>query len=158
MTAAKIGRSTKKCEKRMSARRRLVGFWRDGPFLRRHLGAGPGTDQAVDHKLVVGAEAAPDDTQTTGLAGAGTDDFRPHDAVLADGEHHLARLIGDDRRVRDQDRIIFGGSWDPDAAELAGRDQIVRIGEGGTAADRAAALVDHIVDEAHGTLVRPAFL
>ena len=39
-----------------------------------------------------------------------------------------------------------------------GRDQPVGVGEHGPAADRAAALVDHVVDEVHRALVRPAVL
>src|SRR5882724_12863289 len=53
-TAAKIGRSMKKRERRMSIRLRLSGGGRRALPVRRNLGAGTRTDQSVDDDVVVG--------------------------------------------------------------------------------------------------------
>ena len=81
-----------------------------------------------------------------------------HHAVCVDRQHHLARLVGDDGGVGDQEGVVLGRARDADAAELAGRDQAVGIGEHGAAADRAGALVDDVVDEVHRALVQPVVL
>src|ERR1044071_1449838 len=52
-TAAKIGRSMKKCERRMSVDFRLCGDGRRGLRMRRDLGARPRADQSVDDDVVV---------------------------------------------------------------------------------------------------------
>src|SRR5262245_16345983 len=106
-TAAKMGRSTKKCEKpifrslRRSAGRGLGLLGLDLAGLRGDLCARPRPDQAIDDDPVLRIDAAADDAQATGLARAGADDLGMHDAVAVDREHDLARLVGDDRRVRD---------------------------------------------------------
>src|SRR4051812_1781073 len=55
-TAAKIGRSMKKCERRMSIRSRLVRVRRDALAVWRDLGAGACADQPVDDDVVIGRD------------------------------------------------------------------------------------------------------
>src|SRR5262245_57035388 len=106
-TAAKIGRSTKKCEKpicrslRRSAGRGLGLLGLDLAVLWGDLCARPRPDQSIDHDPVLRVDAAADDAQATGLARAGADDLGMHDPIAVDREHYLARLVSDDRRVRD---------------------------------------------------------
>src|SRR5262245_59933176 len=53
-TAAKIGRSMKKCERRILVGSGLTGGGRGGLAVRRDLGAGARADQSVDDDVVVG--------------------------------------------------------------------------------------------------------
>src|SRR5882757_10420418 len=52
-TAAKIGRSMKKCDRRISVGPRLRGGGRGALPVRRDLGAGARADQAVDDDVVI---------------------------------------------------------------------------------------------------------
>ena len=88
----------------------------------------------------------------------GPDDLGHDGAVGADGHDDLARLVGHDGAVGDQDGLVGLRAGDAHAAELAGRDQRVGIGEDGARPDRAGVAVDVIVDEVQLALERPVIL
>ena len=160
MTAAKIGRSMKKCEKRISACRRLrSASGRSAPSLGVDLAARPGPHQAVDDDPVVGPEPAPHDR-----AGrpAGWGRARSASAGRRCRHRRSAPTCATGRCTMAESGISMAScSGEPGRrtpAELAGRDQAVRVGKHRPAADRAAALVDDVVDEVHLALMRPAIL
>src|ERR1700759_1641321 len=114
MTAAKIGRSTKKWENRMGALAwSVVGLLRpcrcvdglDGAVLRLDLLPRPRALQPIDHDAVARGEAGSDHTQAV--------DDRPEldqldadHAVVRDRKHDLARLVRRDGAVRHQQRVM----------------------------------------------------
>src|SRR5262249_60844990 len=106
-TAAKIGRSMKKCESRMedgALRRRLsdlVGHRLDLAVDRLHLRARSRPQQPVDDDAVGRVEALANDGQAQ-LVGERTeaDGLGDDLAVGADGRAPLARLGGSDRAAR----------------------------------------------------------
>src|ERR1051326_971957 len=139
-TAAKIGRSMKKCEMRMAA---LVGLGggtargrRRGLLLGRHLDAGPHAHEPVDDDVVVLLEPVLDHAQAA-QRGAERDVALARHVLAADHHRVLARLLGRDGRVRHEQRLVRRGARHLDPPEHAGREQAVRIGENGTATDRA---------------------
>src|SRR5262245_27081500 len=112
-TAAKIGRSMKKCEMRM---RRSASSIRLGGRTRTlrggrplslggDLGAGACPHQAVDDDAVVGCEPFLDNPQSV-------DDLAKRHVLLPcralgiDHQHVLARLLGGDRRIGHQQRLV----------------------------------------------------
>ncbi len=72
-------------------------------------------------------------------------------AVLSavDDEHELAALIGADRLVGHQQRLIGRRARHLDPREHAWREQRLGIGKLRPATDRAGRAVDHVVDEVH---------
>src|SRR5260370_22606814 len=105
-TAAKIGRSMKKCEMRTIssavlgvglglARRRVL------LVLRRHLLAGAYARNAVDHDAVIGSDAVLDNAQSV-VGVAEHDVFRPGDVLVVEHQHVFARLLGPDRDLGQQ--------------------------------------------------------
>src|ERR1700728_2868706 len=105
ITAAKIGRSMKKCEIRMlvSVGLGLIGAFahRRGrstlPF-HRHFHARTSAHQPFDDHAVGKGEALFDDAQTI-VDLAGHDVFQTDNIAVIDHEHVFARLFGADRRV-----------------------------------------------------------
>ena len=105
-TAAKIGRSMKKCEMRIPAliRLDLIGLLgrrrRGGSTLRFHrdFHAGARTHQSLDDDTVVGREAVLDHAQAV-VELSERDVFLPRDVAVIDHEHEFTRLLGADRRV-----------------------------------------------------------
>ena len=73
-------------------------------------------------------------------------------------QDEFARLLGADRGVGHQQRLIGRRAGHAHAPEHAGREQAVRIGEQRAAADRAGGAVDHVVDEVHAAVVREVVL
>src|SRR6266849_4438290 len=114
-TVAKIGRSTKKCDRFMagSARARL-----DLAGLRRHLGARSRAHQPVDDDPILRAETLANDAQTVDDR-AGTHDARLDGAVILDRHDDLARLVGDDRAVGNENRLVSLGAGEAQPAELS---------------------------------------
>ena len=161
-TAAKIGRSMKKCEMRICwpqpALASFGAFGRRRAFLlRRHLLARPRAHQAVDDDAVVGGEPVLDHAQPA-VDLAERDVFLPHHVAVVDDEDEFAHLLGADRGVGNQQRRIGRRAGHADAAEHAGREHAVGVGEHGAAADRARGAVDDVVDEVHLALVREILL
>ena len=163
MTAAKIGRSMKKCEIFISdlaagAPRRARRRRADRALLRRHLLTRPRAQQPADDDLIVGGDAGADDAKIVVGDRAELDRLRHHRAVGRDREQHLHRLIGHHRGVGHQQRRPQLRHRHAHAAELVRRDEQIGIGEGGAHADRARGAVILIVDEVDGALQRPVLL
>ena len=66
-------------------------------------------------------------TRRPSSSGPRIDRPRLHGVVVLDHEHDLARLIGRDRRIRQQQRLIGRASDQPDPAELSGQDREVLV-------------------------------
>ena len=103
-------------------------------------------------------DAAPDDAQAVVGTGAELDRLRHHRAVLGHREQQLHRLIGDHRGVGNEDGRLLLRHRHAHPAELAWRDEEVRIGEGGAHADSARGAVVLVVDEIDRALERPVLL
>src|ERR1700683_4731286 len=154
-TAAKIGRSMKKCEMRMRlVRLDLRGVFRRGrcrrraAFFHRHLYSRPGAHQAVDNHAIGGGQPFLDHTQVV-IDLPGNHIFLPNDTAIVDDQHVLARLLGADGRVGNKQRRKCRRTRYADAAEHARRENTIGIGEDGATADCARGPVDNIVDEIH---------
>src|SRR5262245_518525 len=107
-TAAKIGRSMKKCENftaDASALRRQRGH------LRRHLGAGTHTLQPIDDDRLATVEALADDAIAVD-ARARPNDARRRRAVLANDKDDPQVLVGADRLVGDQHCTVWRAAGD----------------------------------------------
>ena len=108
-TAAKIGRSMKKCEIRMSrCAYSSLGLRAGRPggrralLLRRDLLARPHAHQAVDDDAVAGRDAVLDDAEIVVAQRPERDVFLHRGVVVADHQHELADLLGADRGIRHQ--------------------------------------------------------
>ena len=157
-TAAKIGRSMKKCEMRIGLpsstwlRRACRRGRRSTLFLRRNLDARPHAHQAVDHD--------PGFVASSPLA---------HDAIVADrlperhirllrrtvGLHHkdeFARLFGADRGVRHQQRFPGGPAGTARGRTCRGRTDSFLLSK--TARPRMVPVPRsmHVVDEVHAAV------
>ena len=151
-TEAKIGRSMKKCEIRMArcfssspaGRRRRRGAL----LLRRDLWPGRARIRPLTTTRSSGLEPVLDDAQVADEL-AERDVFAARGVLGIDHQHELAHLLGADRGVRHQQRLVGRRARHAHAPEHAGREHAVRIGEHRAAADRAGRAVDHVVDEVH---------
>src|SRR5260370_762044 len=139
-TAAKIGRSMKKCERRISVGPGLSGGSRRALPVRRDLGARTRAHQPVDDDVVVGRKAV-DHAQAVDHRPEG-DVFRPRHIVGVYHQHELAHLLGADRGLRHQQRIRRRRRRHLQAGETAGRDGAVRAGEHPAGAGRARLAAD----------------
>jgi hypothetical protein len=72
--------------------------------------------------------------------------------VLADHQQDLARLVGADRRVRNQQRVGRAAVGQAHVAEHARRQEIIGVGHHRAGADRARVLADAIVGEVEPAL------
>src|ERR1700720_334950 len=158
-TAAKIGRSMKKWERRIRGSRsigldvRAGGRCRSGArLLRCYLCAWPCSHEAVDDDVVVGRQALRDDAQAIDDRPE-RDVFRPGDVLGVDHQHELAYLLDPDGGVGQQQFILGRCSRHPNTRKHAGREPSVRIGEYGAGTDGAGGAVDGVVDEIHLALV-----
>src|SRR5580700_5207638 len=161
-TAAKIGRSIKKCEMRIFLASAGLGFVRTfgrrrAFLLRRHLLAGPRAHQAVDDDAVSGVEPVLDHAQAA-IDLSERDVFLPDHVAVVDDQHEFAHLLGADRGVGNEQRGIGRRAGHPDAAEHAGRENAVGVVEDGAAADSARGTVDDVVDKIDLALVREILL
>src|SRR5262245_43676843 len=157
-TEAKIGRSMKKCEifMRVSGMPASIAFCLRGSggrrrrplLLRRHLAARTRPHHAVDDHAVIGRKPRFDDAQVVGDV-AERHVFHRHRIVGADHQHIFACLLGTDRDIRHEQRLIGRGARNANAGEHARREQAGGILEHGTATDRARGAIDHVVDEVH---------
>src|SRR5207248_284636 len=123
-TEAKIGRSMKKREILIAGSIRLRlrpgRPRRRSLLLRRHFGTWPRPHQAVDDDAVVRRDPVLDDAQVADEL-AERDVSRARNILAIDHEHELAYLLGADRRVGQQQRLIGGRGRHPHAPEHAGR-------------------------------------
>src|SRR5581483_6321718 len=140
-TAAKIGRSMKKCEMRMRLVRlglRCVfrrGRCRGRPFFfHRHLYSGTGAHQAVDDDAIAGGQTFLDDAQVI-IDFSRDDVFLPDDAAIVDDQHVFARLLGADGGVWNKQRGKCRRARHTEAAEHARRENSVGIGKYGASTD-----------------------
>src|ERR1700691_5673784 len=154
-TAAKIGRSMKKCEMRMRlVRLGLCRVFRRGRcrrralFFHRHLYSRPGAHQAIDDHAIGRGQPLPDHTQVV-IDLAGNHIFLPNDTAIVDHQHVLARLLGADRRVGNKQRSKCRRTRYADAPEHARCENTIGIGKDGATADCARGPVDNIIDEIH---------
>src|SRR5580700_11198874 len=136
-TAAKIGRSMKKWERRMPGSRsvgvdlRAGGRCRGGArCLRRNLCAWPRSHQAVDDDVVVGSQALRDDAQAVDDRPE-RDVSRPGDVLGVDHQHEFAHLLGPDGGVGHEQLVLGRCSRHPNTRKHAGREPPIRIGEHG---------------------------
>src|SRR5262249_29399412 len=97
ITVARMGRSMKRCVKRMvvvlacgarRGRRDRAGCW-------HHLHSWPRTHQAVDDDAVAWLEAAPNNTEAM-IELTQLNDLRDHRPIGRNGHHHVLRLVGYD--------------------------------------------------------------
>src|ERR1700733_2379224 len=106
-TAAKIGRSIKKWEKRIvyslkAAAPRLLDDGFDFAVLGSDFLSRPGPLQAVDHDTIRRREARPDDPQSFD-DGAEFDLFGADRTVVRNRKHDLACLVGSNSAIRHQE-------------------------------------------------------
>src|SRR5882757_2194168 len=158
-TAAKIGRSMKKWERRIRGSRlmgvdlRAGGQCRSGArFLRRNLCAWPRSHEAVDDDVVLGHQALRDDAQAIHDRPE-RDVFRPGDVLGVDHQHELPYLFDADGGVGHEQLIPGWCGSHPDTRKQAGCEPSIRVGEHGAGADGAGGAVDCVVDEIHLALV-----
>src|SRR4051795_9968798 len=153
-TVAKIGRSTKKCDRFMTVRsmpsRRL-----DLSRLRRDLAAGPRSHEPVDDNPVARLETRADDPEAILGHWPRTHDLWLNRAVVFHGHHHLTRLIGDDGAVGYQDRSVLLRGRDADPPELPGREEIARVREDRASADRPRTAIHLIIEKVELPFPRP---
>ena len=121
--------------------------------MRRDLGADAGALHAVDDDAVLGLEPLADHAQALIER---PEHHRPclHRVVGLDHEHDLARLVGGDRGIRNQQRLIGRAADQPDAAELAGQDREILVRDHGAAAQRAGRDIEAVVEEVDLALMR----
>ena len=163
-TAAKIGRSMKKCEMRMLPRQPALAL--AARLACAGDAGGGGAPCSSAFTLMPGRACISPLTMTRSLATkpslmtrkpssswAGRHVFLPHDAAVVDDEHVFARLLGADRRVGNEQRVIGRRAGNANAAEHAGSEYAVGIGEHRAAADRARGGADDVVDEIDLALV-----
>src|SRR5215472_1343545 len=143
-TAAKIGRSIKKCERRMGRLRFSIGFEvgsrgrrrGGGRSLRRNLETRPRPHQAVDNDVVIRVEPFADNPQAI--------DSRPERDVLCTcdvlgvhDEHELAHLFGGDGCLGYEQRGAWRCGSYLDARKHPRCEPAVKIGEERTCTDGA---------------------
>src|SRR5580704_10581167 len=161
-TAAKIGRSMKKCEIRIFLASAGLGFVRPlsrrrAFLLRRHLLARPRAHQAVDDDAIGGGKPVLDHAQPA-VDLPERDVFLPDHAGVVDDEDEFAHLLGADRGVGNEQRGIGRRAGHADAAEHARRENAVGVVEDGAAADGARGAVDDVIDEIDLALMREILL
>src|SRR5262249_26802547 len=117
-----------------------------GHFLRRHLHSGTRPHQAVDDDAVVGVEPRRNHAQALDQWTKG-DVLRPRHVIAVEHQHELADLFGANRDVGQQYGLAGRTGRDLDAAEHAGGEPAVGVGEFRPAADGARGAVNGVVDE-----------
>ncbi len=107
--------------------------------------------QPVDDDPVGRREAGADQAQAVDDR-TKLDQLGANGAVVRDREHDLARLVGGDGGVRDEQRVAFAAEQ-PQPSEETRREQPVLVVEDGAAANGAGPCVEHVVDEVHVALM-----
>src|SRR5712671_1686950 len=158
-TAAKIGRSIKKWERRIRGPHSIgVDFRADGRCcssarsLWRHLCAWARSHEAVDNDVVVRRQTLRDDAQAINERSE-RDVFRPGDVLTVDHQHELPHLLGPNGGVGHEQLISGRCGRHLNPRKHAGRQLATRIGEHGAGADGAGRAVDCVIDEIQLALV-----
>ena len=117
------------------------------------FGADAGALEAVDDHLVFRLQPLANDAQAfverTQRHGPCLDGV-----VVLHDKHDLARLVGGDRGIRQQQRLIGRRADQPHAAELPRQDRKVLVGDDGAAAQRAGRFIEAVVEEIHLAFTR----
>ena len=121
--------------------------------MRAHLGADAGALQAVDDHAVFRLQPLADHAQAF-VERPEHHRLRLDRVVVLDHEHDLARLVGGDRRIRQQQRLVRRAADQPDAAELAGQDREILVRDHRAAAQRAGRDIEAVVEEIHLAVMR----
>src|SRR6266446_4765088 len=147
-TAAKIGRSMKKWERRICGSRSIGVDLQGGRrccggarLLWGNLCAWPRPHEAVDDDVVVGPQALRDDAQAIDDRPE-RDVFRPGDVLGVDHQHELAHLLSPDGGVGHKQLILGRCSRHPNTGKHAGRELSPQIGEHGADTDGAGRAID----------------
>src|SRR6185437_4114348 len=74
--------------------------------------------------------------------------------VILDHENDLAALVGRDRRIRNEQRLVGRAADQLHPAELARKDREIMIGDQRTAAQRTGGDVEPVVEKIHVALMR----
>src|SRR3954452_221688 len=146
-TPAKIGRSMKKREMRISRSAASVGPGRSfasgcrgvgiaGRLLRRHLDAGTHPHQAVDDDPIAGLEPCRNHAQAR-YDWTQRHVFRPCDILAINHQDEFANLLGADSGVRHEQCLVRRPNRHLDASEHTRGEDSIGIGEFGARANRS---------------------
>src|SRR5690606_22663161 len=113
---------------------------------RVHRGARPHALLAVDDDAIARSDAGANDAKAL-VQRSELDDSRGHFSVRIDHVDDPVRAARRDRGVGQQHARIFGRGLQQHVTEHAGRQEAVRIGHDGAAADRTAPGIDRVVEE-----------
>src|SRR6186713_2224370 len=155
---------------RIAGRRAAAGTWRsrwrcrnrhalvvDLQDLRRHRHPGHHPLQPVDDDVLARLHAALHDAHAVDQR-ARLDLAKLRLAVRADDVDELLRLVGADRAIGDQHRVVRGCVLHPQLRAQPGREQALRVIEARPQADRAGLRIEPVVDEVDLAGVRKALL
>src|SRR5260370_3530565 len=150
-TAAKIGRSMKKWERRMRDSRSIGADLsaggrrgRGARLLRRNPCAGASAHQAVDDDVVVGCQTLRDDAQAI-YDRPERDVFRLGDILGIDHKHELAHLLGANGSLRHEQRVAGRCSGHPNPREHSRREPSMRVGGHGACPEGGRRAIDRVV-------------
>ena len=121
--------------------------------MRADLGADAGALQAVDDHAVLRLQPLADHAQAL-VERPERHRLCLHRVVVLDHENDLARLVGRDRRIRQQQRFIGRAADQPDAAELSRQDRQILVRDDRAAAQRAGRDIQPVVEEIHLAVMR----
>ena len=121
--------------------------------MRAHLGADARALEAVDDHAVLRLQPFADHPQAV-VERPEHDRLRLHRVVVLDHEDDLARLIGGDGRIRQQQRFIGRAGDQPHAAELPRQDGKILVRNHRPPAQRAGRDIQPVVEEIHLAVVR----
>src|SRR5690349_6965348 len=154
-TAAKIGRSMKKRDRRMvlTLRDGRVGRVLHGHHLGRNLDARAHPHEAVHDDLLAGLEPRAHDPETVVREPTELDRAVRETVTLGQHQHELAILIGPDSRVAHQQRRLALAADQLHPGEQTGREAAIAVGKDGAGPDGTGGGVDAVVDEVEPTFV-----
>src|SRR5262245_32336578 len=136
ITAARIGRSMNSRENAMILGGLAAGRRLDPPVRRGDPGARPHALDTAAHDAIVALEAGTHDAHAA-LEVPRLDRALFREAVLAQHPHESPRLVAQDRAVGHEQRLELSRAEQLQAAELAGNEETVGVGDQGAAAHRA---------------------
>src|SRR5262249_33538839 len=109
----------------------------DAAVLRHDFGARRRMRNTVDDDPIIWRKPGPDHTQSAPDI-ADLDLLGYNRAVRPDGHDGVLRLVWEHGCVRHQQRLYWRANDQPHASELARRQEVIGIGDGGAGMDRAA--------------------
>ena len=121
--------------------------------VRAYLGPDARALQAIDDHPVFRLQALADHAQAV-IERTEHDRPRLHGIVVLDHEHDLARLIGRNGDIRQQQRFIGRAADQPDPAELPGQDRKILVRDHRAAAQRAGRDIQPVIEEIHLAVMR----